>query len=126
MRRWFASKPAWWGVSVLAVEVIIALYVRDALIRPYGGDLLAAFFVYVLLRLVFPNAASTKLAMTSFLIGAGVEGIQWLRLPARFGTDQYTVLRIAIGTTFEWGDLVAYALGATAGWLIDERTRWLR
>jgi len=38
-------KAALWVLGLFIVEVVIALYVHDGLIRPSGGDVLAALLV---------------------------------------------------------------------------------
>ena len=48
-----------WGYALaalvlFAVEVVIALFVRDAFVRPYLGDVLAVMLVYAVLRAVTP------------------------------------------------------------------------
>jgi hypothetical protein len=115
-----------WVLGLFVVEVLIALYVHDWLIRPYGGDVLAALFVYVCLRAVIHRTSSLRLAVAAFTTGACLEVFQACALPARLGLTHNPILRVAIGTTFQWGDLVAYAMGAALGWFIDERTGWIR
>jgi len=114
-------KAALWVLGLFIVEVVIALYVHDGLIRPSGGDVLAAAF-----RVVIRRASSLRLAIAAFGIGACVEIFQALQLPERLGLTHYAVLRVLVGTTFQWGDLLAYAIGASAGYLIDEKTAWIR
>ncbi|MDP5172040.1 MAG: DUF2809 domain-containing protein [Bacteroidia bacterium] len=38
------------GLALFLVEVLIALFVRDRIIRPYGGDLLVVVMLYFLVR----------------------------------------------------------------------------
>lgn len=118
-------KAILWTVGLFVVEVLIALYVRDAIIRPYGGDFLATIFVYTGLRSVFRWVRNVRLAGAAFAISTFVELIQLFKVPTRFGWDNYDILRIGLGTTFQWGDLLAYALGAAVAWTIDERTNWI-
>jgi len=119
-------KAALWVLGLFIVEVVIALYVHDGLIRPSGGDVLAALLVYVAFRVVIRRASSLRLALAAFSVGACVEIFQGLQLPERLGLTHYAVLRVVVGTTFQWGDLLAYAMGASAGYLIDEKTAWIR
>jgi hypothetical protein len=42
------------ALVLFAIEVFIALFVRDAFIRPYVGDVLAVMLVYCALRAIFP------------------------------------------------------------------------
>jgi hypothetical protein len=127
MRRYSLNLRATaWVLGLFGVEVLIALYVHDWLIRPYGGDVLAALFVYVCLRAVIDRTSSLRLALAAFTTGACVEVFQACELPVRLGLTHNPILRVAIGTTFQWGDLVAYAIGAVLSWLIDEKTEWIR
>jgi hypothetical protein len=119
-------KATAWCLGLFGVEVLIALYVHDWLIRPYGGDVLAALLVYVGLRVFMQRASSSRLAAVAFATGAALEVFQACQLPVRLGLTQNAILRIAIGTTFQWGDLLAYAIGSASGWFIDEKTRWIR
>jgi hypothetical protein len=42
------------ALAIFAIEVLIALFVRDAFIRPYLGDVLAVALVHTALRAVTP------------------------------------------------------------------------
>lgn len=52
MKRTFRYGYACATLAIFFVEVLIALYVRDAFVHPFGGDILAAVIVYVGLRAV--------------------------------------------------------------------------
>jgi hypothetical protein len=119
-------KATLWVVGLFIVEVLIACYMHDRWVRPYGGDVLAAVLVYVGLRVFSRRASSLRLAIAAFITGACVEVLQACNLPVRLGLTHYTVLRVAIGTTFQWGDLLAYAMGATLAWWLDEKTHLIR
>ena len=43
------------AVTLLVIEVLIALFVHDSFVRPYLGDVLAVIFVYFLGRVFFPE-----------------------------------------------------------------------
>jgi len=115
-----------WVIGLFIVEVLIALYVHDWLIRPYGGDVLAALLVYVAFRVITQRTSSTRLAIAAFATGACLEIFQACQLPERLGLTHNAILRVAVGTTFQWGDLIAYAIGASMAWFIDEKTSFIR
>ena len=92
---------------LLAIEVYIALFVRDAFIRPYGGDLLVTVLLCCLCRAVLPQC---KPALPVFLLAAVVEWTQWLGLVEMLGL-QGTVFAILMGTSFSWIDLLCYGAG---------------
>ena len=110
-------------IGILAVEIYIGACVQDAWVRPYGGDVLAVVMVYAILRMVLALPAPA-VATASFLVGAIVEAIQYLRLPEILGLARHRLLAVLVGSTFQWEDLVAYTAGALIAWLIDAQTRW--
>ena len=99
--------------SLLVIEVIIALYVHDRLIRPYAGDFLATILLYCLVR----SAVNTRLEWTVgavLLISYLIEGLQYVDLLSRLGWQHSRVARIVLGSRFAWADMLAYTLGALA------------
>ena len=42
-------------VLLLTVEILIALFVRDDFIRPYGGDILVTVLICAAVRILFPT-----------------------------------------------------------------------
>lgn len=92
---------------LLAVEICIALFVRDQFVRPYVGDMLVTVLLCCLVRALFPQFPP---AVPVFLFAAAVEGSQWLGLTEILNL-QGTVLGIILGATFDWKDIVCYGLG---------------
>lgn len=109
------------ALVIFLIEVAIALWVRDAVVRPYGGDVLATILVYLGLRAVTDMkvmpAAEAALAI-SFL----VEMAQALDLVTRLGLSHNETARTVFGTSFAVGDLVAYSVGAMLV-IVVERVR---
>jgi glycopeptide antibiotics resistance protein len=103
------------SLLLLAVEIAIALFVHDAWIRPYGGDVLAVILVYTLIRTFHAGPAGRALVL-ALGIAFAIEIGQYFQLVARLGLDGSALARTVIGTSFAWGDLVAYLLGALLVW----------
>lgn len=114
------SRALRWAIALFLIECSIAAFVRDAWIRPYGGDVLAVIFVFACLRIVL-NLSSVVLSSIAFGVGVVVELFQWAQLPMRLGMVQYPALRTLVGTTFAWGDIACYAIGAAVAWWLDQR-----
>lgn len=102
------------------MEVLIALYVRDRFVRPYLGDVLAVMLVYCGLRAVLPIRPLAA-AIAAFAIGAAIEFGQAVHVLDLIGVHN-RVIRVVLGTGFEWLDFVAYAAGALAA-LAGEHSR---
>lgn len=98
-----------WSLVLLAAECLIGAFVRDAFIRPYVGDMLITVLLCCLMRVLWPNG-SRLLPVWVFLFSGALECGQLLDLPARLGLKG-TVFAIILGSTFDWKDLLCYAVG---------------
>ena len=103
---------------LLAAEVLIGLFVRDAWLRPYGGDVLATIFVYCLLRGLMGGTAGRPLLL-ALLISYGIELGQYLQLVEHLGLGRYQLVRVVLGSTFAWSDMLAYTIGAAIVWIAE-------
>lgn len=89
----------------------------------YGGDALWAWMVFLGLTVLRPRSPTLPLAVMALGIAWTVEGLQlhhgaWIEAArsTRFG-------RLALGTTFNPPDLVAYAVGIAVGATVDRMRR---
>lgn len=90
-----------------------------ALLGKYPGDALWALMVYLALAFVAPGASVARLALGAFAISTLVETLQLLRAPWLVAIRETTLGHLALGSTFAWRDLAAYAVGVTGGALLD-------
>jgi hypothetical protein len=115
----FTFRPHWLlaALVLLAVEVGIARYAPPGALRGFGGDVLVVVLVYALLRACVVQPAA-RLALWALLFACAIECLQGLGMVDVLGLHEQTalhrVLRIALGTTFDLWDLVAYG----CGWLV--------
>jgi hypothetical protein len=92
------------------IEVLIALYVHDDFIRPYIGDVLVVILIYCFLR-SFWNTKHYVAAILVLLFAFCVEFLQYLKIVDVLGLGENKIMRIIIGTSFSFEDLIAYFLG---------------
>jgi hypothetical protein len=78
------------------------------------GDVLYAVMVYVLAALVRPSARASRLFALTVAICVAIETFQLTGIPARAPA----ILRLALGTTFAWHDVLCYVLGAAAAAIV--------
>ena len=97
-------------VLLLTVEILIALFVRDDFIRPYGGDILVTVLICAAVRILFPTAIRL-LPLWVFLFAAGVEIGQYFDFVTLLGLEDIAFFRILLGSTFSVADLLCYAAG---------------
>ena len=98
------------AIVLFAVEVFIALFVRDDFVRPYVGDVLAIGIVYATLRALTPLSFPQALALT-LTIALAIELAQAFGLLRALGLADNELARIVLGGVFDWHDLAAYAAG---------------
>lgn len=98
------------AVLLLITEVLIALYVRDSIIRPYVGDFLVVMLVYCFIR-AFLNGLVKSIAIFTLLFAYLVEFAQYLNVLEWLGLEKNRFARVVLGSSFEWIDMLAYTLG---------------
>ncbi|MBS1563526.1 MAG: DUF2809 domain-containing protein, partial [Bacteroidetes bacterium] len=92
------------AVLLLLTEILIALYVHDAIIRPSGGDFLVVILLYCLVK-GFWNTRVVPTALTVLAFSYVMEVLQYFNIVRVLGLERYTLARVIIGTTFQWTDL---------------------
>ena len=107
--------------GLLAIEVVIALFVNDSFVRPYVGDVLVTLLLCCLCRVIVPSKIRL-LPIYVFVFAACVEIGQYFNLVALLGLADNRILSVALGRTFSWADLVCYAVGCVAAFLLDRIT----
>ncbi len=100
-------------IFLVFIEVLIALYVRDAFIRPYGGDIIIVWVLYCFVRIFFPKKLKL-LPIWLFLFSACVEVAQYFNYVELLGLRDYRFFRILLGTGFSWWDILCYGAGSAA------------
>lgn len=109
-------------LALLLVEIAIALFVRDAIVRPYVGDALAVVLVYAGLRTTtrLRVVAATLLALLTAIV---IEFGQYFRLLDQLGLAGNRWARTILGSGFDPQDFIAYASGAVIVLLIERYRR---
>ncbi len=110
-RLWYATA----FTVLLMIEVLIALYVNDAFIRPYGGDILVTILLCCMVKTVFPNRFRL-LPLWVFLFATAVEIAQYFDFVTLLGLGNISFFRILLGTSFAWLDILCYGIGCLIFW----------
>ena len=84
------------------------------------GDALWATLVYLLIAWVWRRQSSVRIALATYAIAVAVECSQLCHASWLEAIRRTTVGGLVLGWGFEWGDLVAYAVGI-AGCFLAER-----
>ena len=97
------------GTAILAFEIFIAIYAKDGFIRYYLGDVLAAAMLYAFGRAAF-RLPPKILALAVFTLSLVIEIAQYFKVLEILGVQNYA-LWIIFGGTFDWTDIIYYAIG---------------
>jgi hypothetical protein len=105
---------------LFCIEILIAVFMHDTIIRPYLGDFLVVILIYCFIQSFF-NLSVIKLSLGVLLFAYTLEVLQYYKLVQLLGLDNSALAKTIIGIHFEWIDMIAYTLGI-ASVLIIEKT----
>lgn len=94
---------------LLVTEIAIALFHFHKFIRGFLGDVLVIPLVYFFLK-IFSKSASIKLALATFVFAITIEILQLFSISEKLNIDS-KIIKIILGSTFDWWDILAYAIG---------------
>jgi len=110
--------------AMLALTVVTAgLFWRSGIIplpgwlSNYGGDALWALMVFLGIGFLLPRASTLTVAVLALTFAWGVEFSQLYRAPWIDAIRATIPGRLVLGNTFNWPDLLAYAVGIALGTL---------
>lgn len=108
----FQFNRNYFGLTVLlfVIEVLIATFLHDKIVRPYIGDVLVVILIYCFVK-SFLNLKILTTALLVLLFAFSIETLQYFNLVEKLDLEHNKIARIVIGSSFEWVDFVAYTLG---------------
>jgi hypothetical protein len=98
------------SISILIIEILIAVFANDQFIRPIFGDYLTVIFLFYLFA-AFLKLSKNTIAIITLLISYSIEGLQYIHILEVFKLEHYRILKIIFGTSFSWTDMLAYTIG---------------
>ena len=104
-------------IVLLLIEVIIAIFIHDRFIRPYIGDVLVVIVLYCFARIFMPKIQ--LLPIYIFIFAVAVECLQFLNIVGWLGLSGNTLANVVIGTSFDWKDIICYAVGCAVIEIIE-------
>ena len=103
------NKRLFYGIvfaALVFIEVIIGMFVHDGFVRPYLGDVIVVIAIYSFVRIIIPQKY-VLMPLFIFLFSVVVEFLQGIHIADILGIQNH-VLRVIIGTAFDWKDIVCY------------------
>jgi hypothetical protein len=106
---------------LLWVEVGIAVFVKDGFVRPFVGDYLVVILMYYFFA-SFLSASIYQIAGGVLVFAYLIETLQYFHFIRWMGWEKQTLLRIILGSSFHWGDIIAYTLGILSIIIYSKKT----
>ena len=97
-------------VIIFIVEIFIAKFLTDQFIRPFVGDVLVVVLIYCFFK-SFLSISYKTIAIGVLIFACCVEVLQWFQLVKLLHLENNKIMRIAIGSVFDYKDLLAYGIG---------------
>jgi len=116
----FSGKPFIIFLAIFIVEVLIAKYVNDSFIRPYGGDILVVILMYYFVK-AFVETKAIYIIVPVVLFAYLIEIGQYFNLVEVLNLQNSKIMRIVIGSSFSWGDMICYTIGGVICYFIDKK-----
>lgn len=91
------------------LEVLIAVYFQNNIIRSYVGDILIIICLYCFAKTIFENKIK-NIATYILILGIFAELMQYFNISQYIAGDN-KVLKIILGTTFDIKDIICYVIG---------------
>lgn len=92
------------------IEIAIAKYILDTIIRPYIGDVLVVVLIYCFVKTFF-DIEYIKAAVGVLLFAFAVEFLQYLNIVGMLGLSKNRFASIIVGNSFSWIDIGCYCIG---------------
>ena len=108
-------------IVLLTVEICIALFVHDAIVRPYIGDVLVVILIYCFVRSFF-DLPVIPTAIAVLIFSFAVEITQYFHLVNVLGLQRSRLARVIMGNSFAWTDIGAYTAGILIVLLAEKLT----
>lgn len=94
---------------LLLTEIIIALYIKDAIIRPYVGDILVLVLMYTFIRGLVRKPIRF-LPVYLFFFASIIELGQYYHIVEKLHVQNNKLISTILGTSFDIKDILCYLI----------------
>lgn len=118
MKFRFDKKYFLYFLGLLIVEILIALFVENPMIRGSVGDVLVVILIYCFIQAFFQiNKKKTIIGVGIFALL--VEISQAFHLVEKLNLQNSKFFATVLGTTFDLNDVWAYLAGCAVVWMLE-------
>lgn len=98
------------SLLLFIIEALIATHLHTGFIRHTFGDYLVVMLLFCIVKSLI-DVDSIKLAVYVLAFAYCIEFLQLFNILELLNLEQHYLLKLVLGTTFQFSDLVAYTLG---------------
>lgn len=118
MKFRFDKKYFLYFLGLLIVEILIALFVENPMIRGSVGDVLVVILIYCFIQAFFQiNKKKTIIGVGIFALL--VEISQAFQVVEKLNLQDNKFFATVLGTTFDLNDVWAYLAGCAVVWMLE-------
>lgn len=117
----FNKKYLYFTLVLFLIEICIAVFINDSFIRPFIGDVLVVILIYCFAK-AFLNIYSSIIALSVLAFSCIIEILQYFNFVSKLRLQNNKILAIALGSTFDWKDIIAYIIGIILVLWLENRT----
>jgi hypothetical protein len=99
------------AIILFGIEVLIAKFAHDRIVRPYIGDLLVVILIYCFVK-SFLDTPYLITAIAVLTFSYVIETLQYFHIVEILGLEKSKLASTVIGTSFAWEDIAAYTVGS--------------
>lgn len=118
----FKKKYFYFTVLLFLIEICIAVFINDSFIRPFLGDVLVVILIYCFVK-AFWNIQSSISALSVLAFSYIIEILQYFNFVDKLGLQNNKILAVALGSTFDWKDIIAYTIGIIIVLWLENKNR---
>lgn len=105
-------------ITLLIVEVLIALFLKSGFIRHTFGDYLVVILMYCFFK-SFIKGKPFYVAIVILAFSFAIEFLQLVNILKPLNLQNNHLAKLILGSTFQFSDLVAYTLGIVTVLIIE-------
>ena len=98
------------GLVFFLIELCIALYLHDKIIRPYIGDILVVILIYAAVQAALRKPV-LPVATGVLVFAVAIEVSQYFKLVRKLNLQHNRVASVVLGSSFSWLDIACYVVG---------------
>lgn len=114
----FDKKYALYFLGLLIVEILIALFIKNEIIRGAIGDVLVVILIYCFIQ-TFLKVDKKKTIIGVGIFAILIEVAQAFKLVEKLNLQDNKFFSTVIGTTFDLNDIWAYVAGCALVWMLE-------